>query len=65
MVDNVALEIRGSGQVCSSTSRVLVHQSLREPLLKLLKERIEQVKVGDALDAELMNHQGPTMVNLP
>ena len=51
--------------MCSSTSRVLVHQSLREPLLKLLKERIEQVKVGDALDAELMNHQGPTMVNLP
>eukprot|EP01036_Dinobryon_divergens_P033043 gene33043-42753_t len=51
----------GSGQVCSSTSRVLVHSSLRETLLQQLKQRVDAVLVGDALNEQMMNHQGPTM----
>ena len=51
----------GSGQVCSATSRVLVHSSIRAPLVDKLLERIQQIKIGDSLDADMMAHQGPTM----
>jgi len=53
---------RGSGQVCSATSRVLVHQAIREPLLEQLRVRLSAVRIGDSLDADMMSHQGPTMV---
>jgi betaine-aldehyde dehydrogenase len=51
----------GSGQVCSATSRVLVHKSVRAPLLARLLERVEAIKMGDSLSADMMAHQGPTM----
>lgn len=51
----------GSGQVCSATSRVLVHSSVRAALMEKLLERIRAVKIGDSLDAGMMAHQGPTM----
>jgi betaine-aldehyde dehydrogenase len=44
----------GSGQVCSATSRVLAHRSLREPLLKLLAARLKDVKMRDSTSAEAL-----------
>jgi acyl-CoA reductase-like NAD-dependent aldehyde dehydrogenase len=51
----------GSGQVCSATSRVLVHPTIRASLLEALLERIKGVKMGDSCSAEMMEFQGPTM----
>jgi betaine-aldehyde dehydrogenase len=51
----------GSGQVCSATSRVLVHKDLREKLLARLLERLQAVKIGRSLDEDMKNHEGPTM----
>eukprot|EP01038_Epipyxis_sp_PR26KG_P006105 gene6105-8415_t len=51
----------GSGQVCSATSRVLIHHSIRSTVLELLLQRIAAVKIGNSLSEELSNHQGPTM----
>ncbi len=51
----------GSGQVCSATSRVLVHSAVRAQLLEALLARISGVKLGDSLSAEMMAVQGPTM----
>jgi len=51
----------GSGQVCSATSRVLVHKSVRAALMDRLLERVKDIKMGDSLAADMMAHQGPTM----
>lgn len=51
----------GSGQVCSATSRVLLQSGIREKVLTRMTERLEAIKIGSSLDAEIMAHQGPTM----
>lgn len=52
----------GSGQVCSSTSRVLLHKSIRTAVLSRLVERVSAVKIGDSLSAEfLANDTTPAM----
>lgn len=51
----------GSGQVCSATSRVLIHKSIRELLINMVIERVSSIKIGDSLHPDMMNHQGPTM----
>jgi betaine-aldehyde dehydrogenase len=54
----------GSGQVCSATSRVLVHFSLREKLLTLLLEKVSLIKLGNSLDPTMIAHSDsgkPTM----
>lgn len=54
----------GSGQVCSATSRVLVHTSICHKLLNLLLEKIAAVKIGNSLDPEMIAHSEsgkPTM----
>lgn len=51
----------GSGQVCSATSRVLLHKDIREKVLARLLERLQAVKIGRSLDEEMKNHDGPTM----
>ncbi|MDT0502701.1 MULTISPECIES: aldehyde dehydrogenase family protein [unclassified Halomonas] len=38
-----------SGQICSATSRLLVHESLAEPLYQALAERIDALTLGDPL----------------
>ncbi|UCI34636.1 aldehyde dehydrogenase family protein [Mesorhizobium sp. B4-1-4] len=35
------------GQVCSATSRVLVHERIYEPLMKRLVEETNKIKIGD------------------
>ncbi|XKE45136.1 aldehyde dehydrogenase family protein [Halomonas organivorans] len=39
-----------SGQICSATSRLIVHDSLAEPLYAALAERIDAIRLGDPLD---------------
>jgi betaine-aldehyde dehydrogenase len=48
-------------QVCSSTSRVLVHSSVREAFMKLLIEKVSAVKIGDSLSTEMADCQGGQM----
>ncbi|WP_136066841.1 aldehyde dehydrogenase family protein [Modicisalibacter radicis] len=46
-----------AGQICSATSRLLVHESIAEPLYQALAERIDALALGDPLDAATT--QGP------
>lgn len=39
------------GQVCSATSRVLVHKKVRERLLEQLIRETQRIRIGDGLDA--------------
>jgi betaine-aldehyde dehydrogenase len=45
------------GQMCSATSRLLVHQSLAPQLLEHLKSAAEATRVGDAFEADV--NMGP------
>lgn len=38
---------RSMGQSCQSNSRVFVHRSIREPFLKALLARLEELRIGD------------------
>ena len=40
------------GEMCSANTRILIHESIKEPLLKKIIERTKKVKVGDPLDPE-------------
>jgi betaine-aldehyde dehydrogenase len=51
----------GSGQVCSATSRVYLHEDIKQQVLDMLKEKIAGIKIGDSLSTEMREHQGPTM----
>lgn len=35
-----------TGQICSSTSRLLLHEGIADRFLALLKQRAESIKVG-------------------
>ncbi len=39
----------GSGQVCSATSRVLVHSSIRDVVVQKIVERLQTISIGDSL----------------
>ncbi|RFB12077.1 aldehyde dehydrogenase family protein [Bacillus sp. HNG] len=41
-----------AGQVCISVQRVYVHEEVKEEFLKLLKEKVAALKVGDPFDKE-------------
>jgi len=41
-----------SGQICSATSRLLVHESLAESLHTALARRIDAIRLGDPLDGD-------------
>lgn len=45
------------GQRCTSTRRVIIHESIYEDVKKILKRAYRQVRIGDPLDAN--NHMGP------
>ena len=40
------------GEMCSANTRILIHESIKEPLMKKIIERTKKVKVGDPLDPE-------------
>ena len=39
-----------AGQSCGSTSRLLVHSSVAEQMIRLVAERMASIRVGDPLD---------------
>lgn len=41
-----------AGQMCASTERLIVHESIAEPFVKLLNEKIQKLRVGSA-DADI------------
>ncbi|MEB3767041.1 aldehyde dehydrogenase family protein [Acinetobacter sp. MD2] len=41
------------GQVCSATSRVLIHADLYEPLLNRLKTEAQKIKIGNGFETEV------------
>jgi len=45
----------GTGQVCSATSRVLVHSNIRDAIMKRLLERAAAIQMGAALEEKMMN----------
>ena len=48
----------GSGQVCSATSRVIVHNSIKDALIAALIERVSIIKIGDSLAEDMIAHEG-------
>merc|ERR1719261_1494307 len=36
-----------TGQVCSATSRLIVHEKVKKPLLDMLVEKAKKIRVGD------------------
>lgn len=47
------------GQSCGSNSRVFVHKSLKKPFLKAVKQRVESIRIGHAVDDE--TQMGPVV----
>ena len=41
-----------NGQICSATSRLLVHERIANKFYACLKQRAESIKVGDPLDED-------------
>eukprot|EP00605_Chrysophyceae_sp_TOSAG23-4_P000800 GSChrysophyteH1.ASY1.ANO1.889.1 assembled CDS len=46
----------GTGQVCSATSRVLVHSSMKQRVLDGLVERMAKISIGDSLQEPNLSH---------
>ena len=46
-----------AGQRCTSTRRIIIHESMRDEFLKRLLNAYKQVNIGNPLDAE--THMGP------
>lgn len=45
------------GQRCTSTRRVIIHESIYDKVVSTIKEAYKQIKIGDPLDEN--NHVGP------
>ena len=48
-------------QVCSCTSRVLVHSSVRAVFMEKLLAKVSNVKIGNSLGPEMEGFEGPQM----
>ncbi len=51
----------GSGQVCSATSRVLVHESVRQAVIDQTVAKMASLKVGDTSSDAFRAMEGPQM----
>lgn len=50
--DILATKFRCSGQMCTSTNRIFVHEDVAEKFTNLLTEKVKQLKVGNGLNEE-------------
>ncbi|MGM8364516.1 NAD-dependent succinate-semialdehyde dehydrogenase [Virgibacillus sp. W0181] len=50
--DILATKFRCSGQMCTSTNRVFVHEDIADKFTKLLTDKVKQLKMGNGLDEE-------------
>src|SRR5690606_39561216 len=46
-----------AGQRCTSTRRLIIHESIYDKVKKSLVDAYKQIKIGDPLDSN--NHMGP------
>ncbi len=53
-IEGLVLFAFNSGEVCTCPSRALIQESIYEPFMKRVLERIEAIKLGDPLDTETM-----------
>ncbi|AXH13087.1 aldehyde dehydrogenase family protein [Halarcobacter bivalviorum] len=53
-IEGLVLFAFNSGEVCTCPSRALIQESIYEPFMKRVLERIEAIKLGDPLDPENM-----------
>lgn len=51
----------GSGQVCSATSRVLIHESIKDQFMNAMVDKLKQIKICDSLSDEVKDYTGPQM----
>jgi aldehyde dehydrogenase (NAD+)/aldehyde dehydrogenase len=42
------------GEICTTPSRILVHESIADKFIERMLERIKKIKVGNPLDPETM-----------
>jgi aldehyde dehydrogenase (NAD+)/aldehyde dehydrogenase len=40
------------GEICTTPSRILVHESIADKFIERMLERIKKIKVGNPLDPE-------------
>lgn len=48
----IASKFRNTGQTCVCANRVYVQNSIKEEFLRILKEKVEALKIGNCLDEE-------------
>ncbi len=53
-IEGLVLFAFNSGEVCTCPSRALIQESIYEPFMKRVLERIKAIKLGDPLDSETM-----------
>jgi len=53
-IEGLVLFAFNSGEVCTCPSRALIQESIYEPFMKRVLERIEAIKLGDPLDTDNM-----------
>ena len=53
-IEGLVLFAFNSGEVCTCPSRALVQESIYEPFMKRVLERVEAIKLGDPLDPTTM-----------
>lgn len=51
----------GTGQVCSATSRILVHESIKSSFMKALADKLQEIKICDSLSEDVKDFTGPQM----
>ncbi len=53
-IEGLVLFAFNQGEVCTCPSRALIHESIYEPFMKRVLERVAAIKMGDPLDAGTM-----------
>lgn len=50
--DILATKFRCSGQMCTSTNRIFVHEEIAETFINQLTTKVQQLRLGDGIDEE-------------
>lgn len=53
-IEGAVLFAFNQGEVCTCPSRILVHESIYEPFMQRVIDRVRRIKMGDPLDASTM-----------
>ncbi len=53
-VEGLVLGFFNQGEVCTCPSRALIHESIYEPFMARVMEKVAQIRRGDPLDTDTM-----------